>query len=246
MTGRHAGRRISSARRESQPNALRTIWRDTMLHAALLDAGAQTPASHVWHARCVSLVDAAEQGMRDAGYTEAEIHEASLAQCALLDELTLRALPASQRGDWARASLQVQLHDTADGAEIVCDRIDGWLMGERSSLRSPELYRILFESGFRGARAARDSYRQRARRALDEIVRREAPAVEPEPMSGEPEAAVREPARPRRRWSARVAVLGAAGIAAVWLLLYTYLNHLTDRLPEPASAPVSSLSQGRT
>src|SRR5579863_1338259 len=95
--------------------SLRVLLRDTALHVALLSSGAQIPATHSWRARCVALVEDLRQSMRDAGYLDAEIDEVSLAQCTLLDDVTLRALSAAQRGDWSRESLQVRFHDTQDG-----------------------------------------------------------------------------------------------------------------------------------
>ncbi len=142
---------------DSSVTSLRTLLRNTALHVALLTGGSQISTVHSWRARCISLVEELRQSMRDAGYLDLEIDEASLAQCTLLDDATLRALSAAQRGDWSRESLQVRFHDTQDGAEIVCERVDALLLGEYLTPESLELYRLLFELGFKGGHAQRDS-----------------------------------------------------------------------------------------
>jgi type VI secretion system protein ImpK len=229
---------------DSPVTSLRALLRDTALHVALLTGGAQISAVHSWRARCIALIEQREQAMRDTGYTVAEIDEVSLAQCTLLDDLTLRALSTSQRGDWSRESLQVRFHDTQDGAEIVCERIDTLLLGEHLTPVSFELYRLVLELGFKGGQAERDSYRQRVLTALNKTERLEEPQFV-QTLAETTVMMVPDQGGMRRRLS-RLSIGGAifamAGAAVLWLLLNAYLNHSVAHLPEY----LSSLSQGRS
>ncbi|WP_207004147.1 DotU family type IV/VI secretion system protein [Trinickia mobilis] len=230
---------------DSPATSLRALLRDTALHVALLTGGAQIPAVHSWRARCIALVDGLQQAMRDAGYLDAEIDEVSLAQCTLLDDVTLGALPAAQRGDWSRESLQVRFHDTQDGAEIVCERIDVLLLGEPLTPASLEMYRLVLELGFKGGQAERESYRQRVSAALNKMGRLE----DPEPMQTLAETAaavVRDQGDTRRRLPTWGAIFAVAGAAVLWLLLDSHLDRSVARLPEPLPEHLGSLSQGRS
>ncbi|WP_240702203.1 DotU family type IV/VI secretion system protein [Trinickia terrae] len=230
---------------DSSVTSLRTLLRNTALHVALLTGGAQISATHSWRARCVTLVEELRQSMRDAGYLDAEIDETGLAQCTLLDDVTLRALSAAQRGDWSRESLQVRFHDTQDGAEIVCERIDALLLGEHLTPGSLELYRLVLELGFRGGPAERDSYRQRVSAALSKMVSKEEPQP---PIRTLAETAVIASSQdePRRRWPTWGASFSVVGAVVLWLLLNAYLDRSVSRLPEPMPEHMSSFSQGRS
>ncbi|MGV2293074.1 DotU family type IV/VI secretion system protein [Trinickia sp. YCB016] len=230
---------------DSSVTSLRALLRNTALHVAMLTGGAQISAAHAWRARCITLVEDLRQSMRDAGYLDSEIDEASLAQCTLLDDITLRSLSAAQRGDWARESLQVRFHDTQDGAEIVCERIDAMLLGEHLTPESLELYRLMLELGFKGGHAERDSYRQRVSAALNKMGRKEETApvqtlTETAIMLSGPEKSS------RRSWSTFGAALAVVGAAALWLAFNAYLDRSVSRLPDPLPEHASSLSQGRS
>ncbi|HEY1609251.1 MAG TPA: DotU family type IV/VI secretion system protein [Paraburkholderia sp.] len=109
---------------------LRELLRDTVLHVALVAAGAEVPALHCWRARCITLVDELTQAMRDAGYGDALIDQVGFAQCVLLDEVTLRSLPAERRNEWSRELLQARYHDEAHTVDTV------WAMIERAAAGS--------------------------------------------------------------------------------------------------------------
>jgi len=211
--------------------------RETVLHVALIAGGAQMPALHFWRARCITLVEELTQAMRDAGYREAEIDEASLAQCVLLDDVTLRALPPARRNEWTRELLQVRFHDTRDGAATVRIRIDRALRGSARSPDLLELYRILLEPGFlEEARNDRQARRERAGKALAAIWRNESPqSVLP---SGDTVSEYgRRSGRQRRRlpWPAVLLLFGAA---AVWFAADQHVNRalasLTGAVPVQA------------
>lgn len=223
---------------------LRKLMRETVLHVALIAGGAQMPALHFWRARCITLVEELMQAMRDAGYREAEVDEASLAQCVLLDDVTLRALPPARRNEWTRELLQVRFHDTRDGAATVRTRIDRALRGSARSPDLLELYRILLEPGFlEEARNDRQARRERAGKALATIWRNENPelALPPGDMVSE---YGRKKGRQRRRlpW---LEVLLLSGAAAVWFAADRHVDRalmsLTGEQPaqtEPAAGEV--------
>jgi type VI secretion system protein ImpK len=229
---------------ESPANSLRSLLRNTALHSALLADGARIPAVHLWRARCVALVEQLRQTMHDAGYLETEIEEVSLAQCTLLDNVTLASLPAEQRGDWMRESLQIRFHDTQDGAQVVCERIDALMLGEPLTPQSAPLYQAMLELGFKGDRAEKDSYRQRVMAALGKMQRRQ----DPEPVRTLIETATvaAKQNSSRRRWSTLGAILALAGAIALWLASETYLNRAVSHLPVAPSESPSGISQGRS
>ncbi|MCM2494423.1 DotU family type IV/VI secretion system protein [Burkholderia glumae] len=154
-----------------EADSLITLMRDTALHAALLSSGAMLPPAHVWRARCLALAEALRQAMLDAGYPASAAEEASLAQCVLLDELSLRALPAGQRDEWLREPLQASLHEVTDGAARVWARIDALLRGERQNRLALEWYGIVLTLGFEGGRRDRDDVARRLWTMLDGAAR---------------------------------------------------------------------------
>ncbi|HEY2021842.1 DotU family type IV/VI secretion system protein [Paraburkholderia sp.] len=147
-------------------NPIATLMRPTALHAALLLGGAEIPALHVWRARCSALVETLRQAMEDVQCPAACIDEVSLAQSVLLDELTLRALPRSQHGEWSRESLQMRFHGLSDGASRVWQCIDALLDNGRHDRAALELYGVLLALGFCGGRTDADACRRRVKLAV--------------------------------------------------------------------------------
>ncbi|WGS45886.1 hypothetical protein LFL97_24595 [Burkholderia sp. JSH-S8] len=74
---------------------------DTALQVALLDAGAQVPAFHVWRSQCHALAESLRQRLREAGCGEAAVTDLVAAQRALLDAATMRALPSQRWAEWS-------------------------------------------------------------------------------------------------------------------------------------------------
>jgi type VI secretion system protein ImpK len=144
-----------------------TLLRATALHVALLSSGASIPAVHLWRARCITLVEELRQAMQDAESPKTDLDEASLAQCVLLDELTLRVLPSASHGEWLREPLQVRFHGVQDGDKRVWERIDSSLRNGRQDRSALELYGIVLDLGFDGGRDNTDAYRLRVRSMLD-------------------------------------------------------------------------------
>ena len=142
------------------------LMRATALHAALLSDGAEIPTIPFWRARCNTLVETLQQDMRDRTLPEADIEEISLAQCVLLDELTLHALPSRQHEEWLREPLQRRFHDVRDGAARVWERIDALMNDGHQDTTRLELYCVLLELGFEGERENAKAYLDDAKSAL--------------------------------------------------------------------------------
>ncbi|WP_454725009.1 MULTISPECIES: DotU family type IV/VI secretion system protein [Cupriavidus] len=146
--------------------SLRPLMHDTALHIALLSHGAQLPPIHVWRARCAGLVETLAQALRDRGCTDAAVSEIGLAQCVLLDEVTLRGLPPGQRDDWMRETLQARFHAAQDGTSRVRVRIEALLNSAAPSPALLDCYDLVLELGFLAGRDLREAYRRRLAAAL--------------------------------------------------------------------------------
>ncbi|MBB5508817.1 DotU family type IV/VI secretion system protein [Paraburkholderia atlantica] len=139
------------------------LMRATALHAALLSDGAEMPAIPFWRARCSNLVETLQQQMQDRSFPATDIKEVSLAQCVLLDELTLHALPSKQHEEWLRDPLQKRFHGVRDGAALVWERIEAVVNGGGRDLAWLEFYSVLLGLGFDGGRGDTNAYLKRAK-----------------------------------------------------------------------------------
>ncbi|MCC8395680.1 DotU family type IV/VI secretion system protein [Paraburkholderia sp. MMS20-SJTR3] len=219
-----------------------TQLRATALHAELLGCGAAIPDIHSWRARCGTLVETLRDDLRDASCPPARIDEISLAQCVLLDELTLRVLPLRQQHEWLRESLQMRFHRVSDGAVRVRARIDALLATGRQDAGLLELYGIVLELGFDGDRESAGACLQRVKSALDRL----APA---EPASsgaiqttstGAAKGATASSRAELTRWIAGVVMVAAVAIGTLWIAFDASLRSAIGRLPDPAIAPIST------
>jgi type VI secretion system protein ImpK len=216
------------------------LMRATALHAALLSDGAEIPAVPFWRARCNTLVETLRQEMEDRSFPVTDIQEVCLAQCALLDELTLHALPSRQQEEWLRDTLQMRFHGVRDGAERVWERIDALVDGGHQDVSRLEFYSVLLELGFNGRREDSIAFRERVKWALNRHRRDEAVSSVP----GSPEAAMTL-ANSRRQFGisrvsrARKTVLGViAGLiamASLWTAFDAALDAAIRRLPQTSA-----------
>lgn len=218
--------------REPLTPPLRELLRDTVLHLALIADGAGLPAPHCWRARCITLVDELTAAMRDAGYSDALIDEVGFAQCVLLDDATLRALPPERRNDWSRALLQARYQDNADrvdAARAMIERAAG-APDPLHALR--ELHRILvqpewFDDVRNNRREAPGQPRANAARNLRDGTPRSARATTERPGEGRGSTERRRP-RWRSQWAAALLPLTAA---AVWFAAGAHVDRtLKQRL----------------
>ncbi|KVN74685.1 DotU family type IV/VI secretion system protein [Burkholderia ubonensis] len=129
---------------EISNSPFRLLLQDTLLHVALLTDGARIHQVHDWRARCVALVEQLRQAMLDAGYDDGLIVEIGLAQCVLLDEITLRALPPDQRDAWVRETLQYRFHTIRDGLSRVRAQARDLLNSRVVDLRLFDMYSTFY------------------------------------------------------------------------------------------------------
>ncbi|MEM5296708.1 DotU family type IV/VI secretion system protein [Burkholderia sp. JPY481] len=216
------------------------LMRATALHAALLSDGAQMPAIPFWRARCSTLVETLQQEMQDRNFPPTDIQEVSLAQCVLLDELTLHALPSNQHEEWLHDSLEMRFHRVRDGAALVWDRIEAVVDGGGRDLAGLEFYSMLLGLGFDGGRGDANAYLERAKSALN--WRRCDTAVLSTPYAPEtamsPSNSLRPANRSRISLSRRTAgglIAGAIAVASLWAALGVSLDIAIRDLPETSS-----------
>jgi type VI secretion system protein ImpK len=225
------------------------LMRATALHASLLSDGAEMPAIPFWRARCSTLVETLQQQMQDRTFPATDIQEVSLAQCVLLDELTLHALPSKQHEEWLRDSLQMHFHGVCDGAALVRERIEAVVDGGRGrDLAGLEFYSMLLELGFDSGRGDANAYLERAKSALSWHRRNQAVLSLPDA----PDTAVtlsnslRQSGMSRISHSRRAAggfIAGAIAVASLWAALDRSLDVAIRDLPQsssPRSNPIQS------
>ncbi|MGU3778289.1 DotU family type IV/VI secretion system protein [Burkholderia metallica] len=212
--------------------ALRASLQETVLHVALLAQRASIPEIHVWRARCIGLVERLEQAMRDDGRASDVVRDVVIAQCTLLDEVTLRHLPAGRRDEWMRETLLFRFHRAHGGADRVGARTDTLPSGACSEAQLLNMYATLLEPGQSHGRDA-------LRASLDAVY----------PVTSQVEAgaaqAANEPAKPLPRSVRAVAAIAARAwvplrpvlfatvvLAAVWMICDVSLRRAVERLPD--------------
>ncbi len=188
--------------------------------------------------------------MKDGGYASRDITEASLAQCFLLDELTLRALPPAQQDEWLRETLQARFHGLHDGAVNVRERIDEVLRGERHGHGALEFYSVLLEVGFDGGLKDATVCRERVGLALKRPGNVAAPKSSTSPAEYGRAAIASNSrkdsvSRQRTRWIAAGAVVVAA-ILSLWTAFDRSLNAAIDRLPQTPISQAALLPEGHS
>ncbi|EHK67710.1 DotU family type IV/VI secretion system protein [Achromobacter arsenitoxydans] len=97
---------------------------DTLLHLAVLEHSSELGPIHAWRARCVALLSAFDDGVRELALTAPEVRQLRLSHALLLDDATLSAIPAALAGEWAAASLcRVELGEP-DAGKVVLEDMD--------------------------------------------------------------------------------------------------------------------------
>jgi len=142
--------------RTSSPSLIRPLFRDTALQVALLAGQPVIADAALWRARCDELVEALQLRLKDAGLSPALVSEISHAQCALLDESALRALPEGQRDGWAAEPLQVRFFQSYNAGETVFEQIEKLLRQTTPDPALVETYLIILGLGFLGRYRSED------------------------------------------------------------------------------------------
>lgn len=230
---------------DSSGAALRASLQETVLHVALLAQGASIPEVHAWRARCIGLVERLEQAMRDDGRAVDVVRDVGIAQCMLLDDVTLRHLPAGRRDEWLRETLLFRFHREHRAASRSATQFGALLDGPYSETPLLSLYTTLLELG--------PSHQGDAARALLD-------AGCPVTSQAAPRAAdvADEPAQ-RLRWPAhsvapvvaragkplRPILFATAVLAAVWIFCDVSLRRAVERLPDSGPRVTQNSDGGR-
>ncbi|WP_080418553.1 DotU family type IV/VI secretion system protein [Burkholderia ubonensis] len=212
---------------DSSGAALRASLQETVLHVALLVQGASIPEIHVWRARCIGLVERLDQAMRDDGCANDVVRDVGIAQCALLDEVTLRHLPAGRRDEWMRETMLFRFHRVSSGADRVRARIEALLNGPRSKPQLQDMYATLLDLWLP---LEHDAYRQHvsAARPVASQLDPDTAGAAGEPSTQRAVAAVATRAWPPLRRMLPAVVL----LAAVWIGCDVSLQRAVERLPD--------------
>ncbi|MGF6969939.1 type VI secretion system protein ImpK [Paraburkholderia sp. WC7.3g] len=216
------------------------LMRPTALHAALLSNGAEIPAIPFWRARCGTLVETLQQEMQDRTFPATDIQEVSLAQCVLLDELTLHALPSRQHEEWLRDPLQMRFHRVRDGAARVWERIDAVMDGGHQDLARLKFYSMLLGLGFDGGREDANEHLERAKSALNRHTRDKAVLSKSDSSQTAMirTSSLRPPCMSRISRISTItgaAVAGAIAVASLWAAFDLSPEVQTRRLPQTSS-----------
>ncbi|WP_080400641.1 DotU family type IV/VI secretion system protein [Burkholderia ubonensis] len=212
---------------DSSGAALRASLQETVLHIALLVQGASIPEIHVWRARCIGLVERLDQAMRDDGCASDVVRDVGIAQCALLDEVTLRHLPAGRRDEWMRETMLFRFHRVSSGADRIRARIEALLTEPRSEPQLQDMYATLLDLWLP---LEHDAYRQHV-----DAARPEASPLDPDAAdaAGEPPTQRAVAAVATRAWPPLRRMLPAVVLlAAVWIGCDVSLQRAVERLPD--------------
>ena len=87
---------------------MRELLRDTALLVTTLSQGGNAESVTVLRERCQQLMWAFSAALEQRGVTGDVRDDALYAQCGLLDEVALRALPMDDKAQWDAQPLQVQ------------------------------------------------------------------------------------------------------------------------------------------
>ncbi|WP_353968672.1 DotU family type IV/VI secretion system protein [Burkholderia sola] len=226
---------------------MRASLQETVLHIALLAQGASIPEVHAWRARCIGLVERLEQAMRDDGRTSDVVRDVGIAQCMLLDDVTLRHLPAGRRSEWLRETLLFRFHRVHGDVARPGAQIDVLLNGPGSESSLLNLYTAVLGLG--------PSHERNVLRAClstaypptspDESGADDAASVPAKPSS-EPASSIAAVAAAARAWRPlRPVLFATVMLAAVWIFTDVSLRRAVERLPDSGPRVAQNGDGGR-
>jgi hypothetical protein len=102
---------------------IRDLLRDTALLVTTLSQGGKTESITVLRQRCQQLMSGFSTALEQRGVAADVKEDALNAQCGLLDEAVLPALPMDDKPHWGAQPLQVERNGRHDAGEHVFDRL---------------------------------------------------------------------------------------------------------------------------
>jgi type VI secretion system protein ImpK len=128
------------------PRALR----DTALTIASLADAAQPAVFATFSQRCDTQIAELRAELTAAGHASDVINDAVYAQCALLDEATLKHLKGHDRETWEREPLQVRYFNSHDAGDALIRRIERRLAEPQPVLPLLAIFSTVLGLGFEG------------------------------------------------------------------------------------------------
>jgi type VI secretion system protein ImpK len=140
---------------------IRDLLRDTALLVTRLSQGGKTESVTVLRQRCDQLMSEFAAALQQRGVAADVREDALYAQCGLLDEAVLRALPMDNKPKWDAHPLQVERNGRHDAGERVFERLTLRMRETLPNVDLLEAYAAILGLGFMG-RYARGGPAQRA------------------------------------------------------------------------------------
>lgn len=139
---------------------IRDLLRDTALLVTTLSQGGKTKSVTVLHQHCQQLMSGFSTALEQRGVAADVREDALYAQCGLLDEAVLRALPIADKPLWDAQPLQVARNGRHDAGERVFERLAERMREVLPNADLLEAYAAILGLGFMG-RYAREGQTQR-------------------------------------------------------------------------------------
>jgi type VI secretion system protein ImpK len=134
----------------SPGGGIRDLLRDTALFVSKLDANDFATGYETIRVECNAMIDKFGAALVRRGYMGDVLDDATLAQCALLDEIALKGLIGADRDMWASQPLQVTKFNQHDAGERVFDRLDVRLRERVPRVDLLQCYATILGLGFKG------------------------------------------------------------------------------------------------
>jgi type VI secretion system protein ImpK len=134
---------------------MRELLRDTALLVTMLSQGGKAESVVLLRARCQQLMSGFSTALEQRGVAADVRDDALYAQCGLLDEVALRALPMDEKPQWDAQPLQVQRFGKHDAGERVFERLAVRMREASPKVDLLECYATVLGLGFMGRYASR-------------------------------------------------------------------------------------------
>lgn len=139
---------------------IRDLLRDTALLVTTLSQDGKTESVTALRQRCQQLMSGFSAALEQRGVAADVKEDALYAQCGLLDEAVLRALPMADKPQWDAQPLQVERFGKHDAGERVFERLTERMREAVPNADLLEGYAAILGLGFMG-RYAREDQAQR-------------------------------------------------------------------------------------
>ncbi|CAG4895259.1 DotU family type IV/VI secretion system protein [Paraburkholderia gardini] len=147
--------------KRTRQTGIRDLLRDTALLVTTLSQGGKPESVTELRQRCQQLMAQFSAALEQRGVAADVRDDALYAQCGLLDETVLRALPLDDRSQWDAQPLQVERFGKHDAGERVFERLTERMREAVPNADLLECYAAVLGLGFMG-RYAREGEAQHA------------------------------------------------------------------------------------